>query len=482
MWGTIVSILYMLICFLVIVNILMDKRPAESTLGWIMVIVLVPVGGLFLFIIFGVNWTKRKLIKQVPELLFGDCLKGVLERQKAFLDILSENDEAENDSFKLVKMLNKSNNSIITSNNEYKFFYNGESFFEQLFDDIENAKKNIHMEYYIWRSDELGNRIKDLLIKKANEGVEVKLIFDSFGSLGRISYKYRRELKAAGIEFKYFLDLFQPFTGITRFNYRNHRKVIVIDGQISYTGGFNIGIEYLTGGKKFNHWRDTNVRLTGEISVLLQALFLTDWFNSGNKMLVDEKFFPRFKEIQSSNTQMQVAVSGPDSSWNSIKMLFFNMFANANKEVYIQSPYLVPDRGMIEVLQAAALSGVKIHLMMTGVPDKKTPFWAAATYFDELLDAGVNIYQYQKGFLHCKTVVMDGKVCSVGSTNMDIRSFKLNYEVNVVMYDESACRQLIEQFNNDLQHCRQITKEYCEQIGFLRSLRNSLCRILSPIM
>lgn len=462
--------------------IVLDRRPAESTLGWLLVITLLPGVGIICFAIFGIRWQRVKLMRYRPEDVFGERLKRVLEEQRTLIkEQLRKSNEKESDIFKNINLLNCSNNAVVTTENQYALYYDGQSFFDKLLKDIKNAKQTIYMEFFIWRSDELGERIKEALVKKANEGVNVKLIFDSFGSFCRISYKYRKELKAANIEYKYFLDVFQPISGITRFNYRNHRKVIVIDNCISYTGGMNVGIEYITGGKRFDSWRDTQIRFIGETSELLQNLFLTDWINSGGKEVPNNTTLPKC-EIDLNKLPVQVAVSGPDSSWNAIKLTLFNLIANANESIYIQSPYLIPDQGIIEALQAAALSGVEVHFMMTGVPDKRIAFWAAETYIDDLLKAGIHVYQYTAGFFHSKTAIIDERICSVGTTNLDVRSFKLNYEVNTIIYNRDICQELLKSFQRDTKKCIKRNLESTEKKNILVAFRDSFCRLLSPIM
>ncbi len=469
----------------VAINVLMDGRSAESTIAWLLLLQFIPGVAIVLYFLIGINWKKHSLIKQTPEVVFGSHFKEILDNQQIYINMMRDHEsESENDIFKTVQLLSRSNNSLVTLSNDYKLYHHGEDFFNALIDDIENATDSIHMEFFIWRSDELGIRIKDVLVKKANQGLKVKLIFDSFGSLARISFKYRRELRDAGIEFKYFLDVWAPVRGFTSINYRNHRKVVVIDGKISYTGGMNVGVEYITGGKNFDYWRDTQIRFVGDVTHLMQSLFIIDWLNSGNEQIDKSTLFPEisFYKKRKAILPIQIALSGPDSSWNAIKMLYINIISNANKEIYIQSPYLILDTSVSEALQVAALGGVKIHIMMTGKPDKKLPFWAAMTYFDDLLDAGVRIYQYQRGFLHTKAIIVDGTLTTIGTTNMDVRSFKLNYEVNTVLYDVNISKEMIEQFQKDLEFCHEIKKEEFKKRKFIIRLRNSLCRILSPLL
>ena len=380
-------------------------------------------------------------------------------------------------------MLTESEKTYLTANKSYEMYYNGKEAFTAIIRDIKNAEKSILMEYFIWRSDELGEQIKNLLIEKAKQGVEVKLMFDGLGSMGTISKKYRKELSDVGVEFRYFLDI--KFS-LLKSNYRNHRKMTIVDYKILHTGGMNLGEEYITGGKKYESWRDTNVRIEGEVVNQYLTIFFADWLNSGGEI---ESMREKINEIVEGNRVedrnsylMQVSSSGPDTIWTSLKFLYSKMISAAKKEVLIQSPYFVPDAGIISQLKIAALSGVKIKMMMTGVPDKKIPYWIAETYFEELLLAGVEIYRYKKGFLHCKNIIVDEKFCTMGTCNFDMRSFEINYEVNTVYYNSEISRDMKKQFLKDLEYCEKIEEEKFIKLSFRKKLRNSIFKVFSPIM
>ena len=465
---------------IVIFIIILDNRSPQSSISWILFILFLPIIGLIFFLLFGINWKKAKLTRQSPDTIFAKTLEAILKKQKYFLSEIAISDENESDKYKLVSLLLNSNSSILTLNNSCKIYNEGEDFFEDLIKELRNAKSSIHMEFFIWTSDIIGEEIKSILIQKVREGVEVRLIFDGVGSLGRISYKYRSELKQAGVKYKYYFDLVAPFS-LIKVNYSNHRKIVVIDGKIAYTGGMNVGYEYITGGKRFKSWKDTQIKLIGDSVKLIQTVFLVDWYNSGNKLLLDEKYFPKNSDTI-SEMQVQIATSGSDSEWNSIQQMYFTMITNANNEIYIQTPYFVPDHSIMTALETAALSGISVNILMTGIPDKRIPFWAAHTYFKPLLKAGVNIFLYKKGFMHSKIVVIDGNMVSIGSCNFDIRSFHINFEINAVIYDSNLANEMIENFYNDLKFSETVSKEYLDNIGLLKSIRNSATRILSPIM
>jgi cardiolipin synthase len=480
----IISIISILVTVIAALSILLDEeKTTESVISWLLFIFIFRWIGVFFYILLGINWKKGNLVQQKPENIFRKYLQSVMDRQSRFLErsISSENGEKFNDTIKTIRLLLSGNNSILTLNNRVKLYFAGEEAFSNLIRDLKKAEDSIHMEFFIWRSDVLGEKIKEILIEKALQGIDVKLIFDGLGSFGKISFKYRKELKESGIQYRYFLDLNSAIAR-TKINYRNHRKIVVIDGRKAYTGGMNVGQEYIDGGNRFEKWRDTALRVTGDSVMLLQALFLTDWNSSGPPdYVVDKKFFPDFHpdEIQ---VPMQIAVSGPDSRWSSIEQLYFILLTNANREVWIQSPYFVPNDSILKAMQASALSGIKIHLMMTGVPDKRAPYWVAQTYFQTLLESGVRIYKYRAGFLHSKVIVADREICTVGTCNMDIRSFHINFEVNAVLYDDVLASELVDQFNMDLNYCDEVTLDSLKGIGFYKRVRNNLLRVFSPIM
>lgn len=473
----VVNILLILItCFIILLD---NTKPPEVTFAWLIIIIVFQFIGIIIFVLTGINYKSRKILTHLPEEMFKGELEDIIDRQKKIYKEIKYRDENSSDMSKAMSLLLNCSNSIVTQNNEVNLYHHGKELYLNMLEDLKSAKESIHMEYFIWRSDRLGNKIKKILIDRANNGVEVRLIFDGVGSFNRIKRKYKRELKKAGIKFVYFLDPLAAPLKFLKFNYCNHRKIVVIDGQIGYTGGVNVGEEYITGGKQFKYWRDTHMRLVGDSVRMLQALFSTDWLNSTGELLTNKKYFPL--PTTEKRLPLQIAVSGPDSKWSSIHQLYFSMITNANKNIYIQSPYFIPDASIVKALETAALSGVAVNLMMTGHPDSKLPYWTAQTYFDSLLSAGVKIYLYKKGFLHSKTIVVDNLISTVGTCNMDIRSFHINYEVNAVLYDKKISENLKNQFYMDLKECTIVNKKNMKRT-ILFKIRDSFCRLMSPLM
>ncbi|MEI0538340.1 phospholipase D-like domain-containing protein [Brachyspira pulli] len=504
----ILTIIFFLYVVSIAIKMLLENRPPYSFIAWLTVLVFLPYVGVIFYIFLGMDWkkSKRKISAKLPEDMIKKHFSSLLKTQIKILDDMKGNYEK---NINLVKLAIRSGYSLITVQNEVSIFDDGEELFNAMIQDLKLAEKTIHMEYFIWRSDKLGERIKDVLIKKADQGVEIRLIFDGVGSLKRISHKYKKELKAHGIKFLYYHD---PFSILwTRFvNYRNHRKIVVVDGVVSYMGGMNLGQEYIDGGKRFESWKDVHMRIVGDSCNLIQNVFVCDWYNAGgrdldvfdakenkhkhsrkikfaNKDLNEEKLSIIRKDLFPLATTdkflpVQIITSGPDSNWDSIQKVYSKMIEEAKETIYIESPYFVPDDAFLIALENAALSEVNVNLMITGKPDKLVAWWVAQTYFETLLKAGVNIYLYEKGFLHSKFCVMDGRIVSCGTCNMDIRSFYLHYEMNAVIYDAETAKKFEDMFKKDMMNSHKITlEEYSKQPALVR-LRNSACRIIAPVL
>ena len=446
-------------------------------ISWMLIFLFLPVIGVIAYLLFGRNWRIKKLTSQQFDKYSHVLLGDVLTQEHTRIEILAKkNPQAK----KVLELLRNNSNSVLTTNNEVQLLLNGEEKFKQLKKDLLAAKKFIHLEYFIWRDDSLTREIKDILIQKASQGVEVRCLYDAFGGFF-LSRKYKRELRRTGAKIYSSFKFLTPF----RFhlaNYRNHRKIVVIDGMVGYVGGINLGEEYNSGGKRFSFWRDLHARVSGECVLALQGVFVTTWFDSVKEDLFLKKYFPHTQIDSKSYCPIQVTTSGPDSTWDSIKQLYFSCVTTATKNVYIYSPYFIPDQSMFLALKTAALSGVDVRIIMTGKPDKKLPFWAANTYFPDLIKAGVKIYQYKKGFMHAKAVMVDSTFCSLGTANLDTRSFYLNYELNVILYDKKIAQQLEEEFLLDIKYSKNITSLILKQRSLFVRLRDSIARLFAPLL
>lgn len=485
--------------------IFVEKRDSTTTWAWLLVLVIFPFLGFILYVCLGQNISKEKIFRKKAR-IDKNKLKHIIKKFKDNAQYSREN----NPYIDLIKMNYNTNGSIYTDNNHVKTYINGEDKFNDLFEDIKNASSFINIQYYIFRCDDLGVKILDLLGRKVSEGVEVRLLVDGMGS-NCITKKDISYIKNLGIKFSFFFPSLIRFINM-RINYRNHRKIVVIDGRIGYIGGFNVGNEYINKGKQFDFWRDTHLRIKGDAVLELQTRFALDWEYAASES-IDEKQFVIAKLIPSADetyilsdlfnselknkdninlTQnsirtfddvgIQIISSGPDNLEEYIRNSYLKIINNARKNIYIQTPYLVPDEPIIMALKLAASSGIDVKIM---VPDKADHFfmaYALSSSIDTLIKSGIKFYKYKKGFIHSKTITADGKVCSIGTANLDIRSFKLNFEINAVIYDNYFVKYNEDIFINDMSDCHLVTIEEHENRSLKTRLLESLLKLIFPLL
>ncbi len=472
----------MLILIGVCIRVVYDTRSVTKTLGYLLLVVFVPLAGMIFYFSFGINYRKRKIYSK--KLKVDESVKAELqERVKSYNKSAALALPLVKESRPLVTLLSHSGRpgSGVLENSEVKVLQNGEQLFPVLLEELEKAEKHIHMEYYIYENDEIGNKVKDVLIRKAAQGVEVRFIYDDFGSLS-IRRTLARELRANGVEA-------HPFNRIriimlaNRLNYRNHRKIVVIDGVTSFVGGINVSDKYVNGQGKSLYWRDTHLMIRGASSLALQQIFLADWnFCAGCEISVNRDYFPPPEPVEGGGKPVQVTASGPDSDRPNILYAMIQAVSKARKEILITTPYYIPDSSLQEALIIAALSGVDVKLL---VPSKGDSFFvslASQSYFGELLAAGVKIYRYTKGFVHAKTLVVDRGIASIGTANMDLRSFDLNFEVAAFVYDREVAGRLADDFFRDLQEAERIDPGAWSERARWKVLAEKVIRLLSPFM
>lgn len=385
----------------------------------------------------------------------------------------------------LMKLNFNSNQSFLSVNNEVETIIDGKEKFQKLFEDIKNAKSYIHIQYYIIKNDSLGKELFNLLIEKLNEGVDVYLLYDDIGSRTLNNFTLRKLIKA-GAKTKSFFKSKLPLINI-RMNYRNHRKLVIIDGEIGYVGGFNIGNEYLGLDKKMGYWRDTHLRITGEAVSLLNLRFIDDWnsqiSNKKNIEYIDiKKFYSEKPSKTTSQIPIQIITSGPDEDIDQIKLAYIHMINKAKKYIYIQSPYFVLDDSITDALHIAILSGVDVRIMIPDKSDHLLIRWANYANAGKLILAGAKVYEYNKGFIHAKTIIIDDEVTSIGTANFDNRSFKLNFEINALVYDKKITNNYKEIFFNDIKNSSQITKEIYENRSAMIRIKESIIQLVAPIL
>lgn len=463
--------------FLAFAIVFLERKNATSAWAWLLVLMFIPVFGFFLYLIFGRKLSNKKLF------IWDNKSKlGVKNAVKVQLDLIKEGSfpipEGLEEYEDLLYLHLRNDDAIYTQDNDVEIFTDGNEKFDALIADMEQAKDHIHLIYYIIRNDNLGQRIADTLVKKAKEGVKVRFLYDDMGSRG-LGKKYITRLKDAGVEVESFFPPLIPKVNF-KINHRNHRKLAIIDGNIGYIGGFNIGDEYLGASEKFGYWRDTHLRVIGESVRNMQIRYILDWNQaSRNTILYEDRYF---ESNPQGDVGIQIVSSGPDSDWEQIKIGYIKMIMEARDYVYIQTPYFIPDESLADAVRIAVLSGVDVRIMIPNKPDHPFVYWATYSYVGELLEAGAKIYVYQPGFLHAKTIVVDGKIASVGTANIDVRSFRLNFEVNAFLYSEKIARKLVSEYHKDIANSNELTWDVYKQRSLWIRFKESVARLIAPIL
>ena len=452
-----------------------ERRNPTATAAWLMVLFFLPLAGFVLYIFFGQNYTRQRMfvVKEREDRCY---LEDLFEEQRhALAGRLHRFATPAAEEFRdTIFLLLQNNRAYLTEKNQVDIYTRGEEKFDALFDAIQGAHRHIHLEYFIVNNDDLGQAIVHALAKKAREGVEVRFLFDAVGTLsGGGSRAAFSELEDAGGKIGVF------FPSLYRVNYRNHRKIAVIDGVVGFIGGFNIGNSYLGEGP-LGPWRDTAVRITGDAVRLLQFRFFLDWnYTTGEHLTLEGPYFPDTGDP--GTTPVQIVSGGPDTRWNPIKEGYIKLISSARESVYIQTPYFIPDESVTDALRIAALSGVDVRIMIPCKPDHPFVYWATLSFIGDVLDAGVRAYTYDNGFLHAKTIVVDRKAGSVGSANWDVRSFRLNFEANAFFYDATVGAELARTFEEDLAVSTEITLEGYRARPLRVRVKESVSRLFSPL-
>lgn len=465
-----------------ILIIFMENRHPSSTMAWILVLALVPVAGFIFYMLFGQNYRKRRNFSQKAQrdkhsynFIEGGELK---EEEHQLLSALSA------DQRQMLQLSNRMSKSPVTFASQTTVLTNGEETFSTLIYELLQAKHHIHMEYYIYRDDEIGRKIKSILMEKARAGLEVRFMFDAVGSL-TLKKNFLDEMRAAGVQVVAFgpmkLRLFS-----NRVNYRNHRKIVVIDGRIGFMGGLNVGDEYLSRSNTYGFWRDTHMVVRGEAVQTMQMIFLQDWRHMTKEKLTKEsKYFEGCVPVspaEGAAGAVQIIASGPDQEFQTMKNVFFSLLTSAKRSIWMATPYFIPDEDILTAIKVAALSGVEVKLLFPAKPDKWLPFLASHSYFQGLIDAGVKIYEYDKGFLHSKLIIVDGEIATIGTTNLDMRSFHLNFEVNALLVRTRSVEQLVRNYERDLLSTRLMDKEQFLRRRVTARFMESVARLFSPLL
>ena len=459
--------------------IFLERKNPSATLAWIMVLFMLPGVGIFLYLLLSQNISRQRIfnLSNYEASALNSALKDQIQSMKR-REYIFTNREAE--KWKDMILLHQSySRSFFTQNNNLSIFTEGDKKFSALFQDISKAKHSIHVMYYIIKNDKMGQAFLNALTEKARQGLEVRLLIDALGGRQIHSHVLRDFKEAGGKSAFFFAPKLKYLT--MKLNYRNHRKLVIIDGNIGYLGGFNVADEYVGRSKKFGNWRDTHLRLTGSCVQDMNARFLLDWRSATKEpLLLASAYFNGVVDEGSSG--IQIVSCGPESRRSEIKRGYLKMISSAKKNIYIQTPYFVPDASIIESLKNAIFSGVDVRIMIPCMPDHMFVYWATYSYVGDLLRSGARIYIYKNGFLHAKNICADGEVASVGSANFDIRSFHLNFEVNAFIYDGEVVAELESIFEKDMEDSEELTWEkYCKRSLWIK-FKESISRLLSDLL
>lgn len=486
-WQTAAAGVRFLMNHLVIFNLILaitvvffQRKEPKSAWAWLLLLYFIPVLGFIIYLLAGTDIHKRKMFKTKE---VEDNIHEAIRRQEHSIKSAKQREEASDiaEYLDLVMYNLETSDAVLTSSNTLRIFTDGNEKFDALLEDIRRAEQYIYIQYYIIRDDVLFGRIREALTEKVREGVEVRILFDAMGCR-RMKKSCWRELEKEGIRTAEFFPALLRRLHL-RINYRNHRKIVVIDGRIGYVGGFNIGKEYIGLDEKFGYWRDTHLRITGEAAAALETRFILDWnYAAKENLFKNNRYVNRVPAQTEERCKIQILSSGPDSAMQNIKTNYVRLIHKAEKSIYIQTPYFIPDESMMDALMIAVHSGIEVNIMIPCKPDHPFVYWATYSYIGDLVVAGANCYTYHKGFLHAKGIVIDERVMCYGTANMDIRSFALNFEVNAIVYDEKYAAQMVDIFKADLAASKQITKQIYTSRSLKIRIKEQVCRLLSPVL
>ncbi len=478
-WSLLLGINYLLAISLSVLIVLKNRNPVK-TLSYIFVLATLPFIGPLVYYFFGQDYRKDKIFQKK---YVQDNHRLSQWRNKFGLNREEREDLKEvfgEGIFKIYRLMRNNENSVLTFDNEVDILINGEAKFKLLREDLKNAKHHIHLEYFVLFDNGLGTEIIDILCQKAEEGLLVRLIYDDVGS--DISNKNKKKLTACGVKhFAFMPVLFSNST--SKLNYRDHRKIVVIDGDIGYVGGINLDQKYDNTFDNERYWRDTHLRITGGAVGALQSAFLLSWnFAAKENMEIEEILLPKQKAASQKPVAVQIAASGPDSDWANIMEVMFCAINSARESILITTPYFIPNNAIMTALTTASRSGVEVKVILPYESDSWAAQYATDSYIEECLNSGIVINRYRKGFVHAKTLVIDDMFSSIGTANMDYRSFSMNFEINALVYDKGINQQMRKQFNLDLEDCDEVTMERWKDRNINRRLKESFSRLLAPLL
>ena len=467
----ILVVLYALSVLAVIVVILSENRNPVKSMAWVMVLLLLPIVGLLIYLVFGRSLKGMSLISRAD--------LRELRRMNDFPKTVEVPDELGDESRQLISLVGKLAEPHMFTGNDIEVFTTGKDKFEAMLRDIEAATQYIHVQYFIIENDETGRRLIDLLMRKAREGIQVRVLYDYVGSF-YFSPRVLKRMREAGIAVHPFLEL--TFTQFAfRINWRNHRKIVVIDGSVGYVGGMNIANRYVVGDRKWQPWRDTHLRVHGESVAALEYSFAIDWNYTTRELLTSKTM--RYSEPPASNDYIvQMLGSGPTNRWNNVSLVFFKAITLAKRKVYLQTPYFLPSDSLLKAMQSAALAGIDVRLMIPRYPDSMALRLATRSYIKECLQSCIKVYFYEPTVLHAKVLIVDDEFVTTGSTNFDFRSFEHNFEFNAVIYGKKFNQQMTDIFIADMDQCTRLSLAKWKQRPPVQKAMESVVRLFSPIL
>lgn len=469
-----------LVNFIIALTIIfLERKNPSATLAWIMILFLVPVAGIIFYFLLSQNIARQKIFRmsKYEEAIINASLNEQISAIKKGEFVFSNPESKKWQD--MIRLHQTYSDAFFTQDNRITVLTDGCHKFDSLLKDIKAAKQSINIMYFIVKNDSMGRLLIDALTEKAREGIEVRFLIDAMGSR-QISQKILDPLKKAGGQYAFFFPPMFKYLNL-KLNYRNHRKLVVIDGCIGYLGGFNVGNEYVGKKKKFGFWRDTHLRLTGSCVQDMNARFILDWrFASKENIVLAQAYYG--VPCHDGTTGIQIVSCGPESAKEEIKRGYLKMISSAKKNIYIQTPYFVPDASILEVLKTAVLSGVDVRIMIPCMPDHMFVYWATYSYVGILLNLGAKIYIYDDGFMHAKTICVDGEIASIGSANFDIRSFRLNFEANAFIYDAAEVYKLEAIFEADMMKSHELTKHLYRNRPLVIKFKESISRLLSDLL
>ncbi|MDM5153428.1 cardiolipin synthase [Bacillus sp. DX1.1] len=462
--------------------IFIENRSPQSTLAWFLVLALLPAIGVLLYLLFGRSrWRRKKHLHRAEEKR--NVFREILEDKR--LDVALPSSLSERSTY-LTKVVQKFGGGPVANETATTLLTNGEETFTEIIQAIESAQHHIHIQYYIYRSDDIGTKIRDALIKKAKSGVIVRFLFDGLGS-NTLRNRFLRPMKEAGIEIIEFDSILSPWL-LETVNYRNHRKIVIVDGVIGFTGGLNVGDEYLGRSKKFPIWRDSHLKIEGKALYKLQAIFLEDWLYASSGLnnyswdpFINRDYFPG-QGVHQAEGAVQIVASGPSSDDTSIRNALLAVMGSAKKSIWIATPYFIPDQETLTLLRLSATAGIDVRILYPGKSDSVISDQASQSYFTPLLKAGASIYHYKDGFMHAKIVLVDDKIATIGTANMDIRSFELNYELIAMLYESTTVLDIKRDFEQDFKDSIEIKWDSFKKRNIGKRILESLMRLISPLL